>query len=74
MQPTFTIELDNEYEPTEEELAELGPELLADVPMPKAVPLDEPEVGSGDYWTRIDAQPNIEDGLKKALKDAYPAV
>jgi hypothetical protein len=68
---TFTVELDNEYEPSDDELAGLDAELLADVPMPKSVPLDQPLVGSEGYWELVAAQPNIEDGLKKALKDAY---
>jgi hypothetical protein len=70
---TFTVELDNEYEPSDEELAGLDASLLADVPMPKSVPLDEPIVGSEAHWKLVDAQPNIEDGLKKALKEAYGA-
>jgi 5-methylthioadenosine/S-adenosylhomocysteine deaminase len=68
---TFTVELDNEYEPSEEEQAGMDASLLADVEMPKSVPLDAPEVGSDGYWELIDKQPNISDGLKKTLKDAY---
>jgi hypothetical protein len=45
--------------------------LLADVEMPKSVPLDAPEVGSDGYWELIDKQPNISDGMKKMLKEAY---
>lgn len=68
---TFTVELDNEYEPSEEDLAALDGSMLADVEMPKSVPLDGPIVGDDDYWELVDKQPNIEDGLKSALKDAY---
>jgi hypothetical protein len=68
---TFTVELDNEYEPSEEEQAGMDASLLADVEMPKSVPLDAPEVGSDGYWELIDKQPNISDGMKKMLKEAY---
>jgi 5-methylthioadenosine/S-adenosylhomocysteine deaminase len=68
---TFTVELDNEYEPSEEEQAGMDAALLADVEMPKSVPLDAPEVGSDGYWELVDKQPNISDGLKKSLKEAY---
>jgi hypothetical protein len=68
---TFIVELDNEYEPSDEEMAELDASLLADVPMPKSVPLDTPIVGSDGYWDLVEAQPNIDDGLKKMLREAY---
>jgi 5-methylthioadenosine/S-adenosylhomocysteine deaminase len=68
---TFTVELDNEYDPSPEELAALDGSLLADVEMPKSVPLDSPLVGADGYWDLIDKQPNIEAGLKGALKAAY---
>jgi 5-methylthioadenosine/S-adenosylhomocysteine deaminase len=68
---TFTVELDNEYEPAAEEFDGLDPTLLADVAMPKSVPLDAPEVGSDGYWELVDQQPNIDAGLKQALKQAY---
>jgi hypothetical protein len=68
---TFTVELDNEYEPSEEEQAGMDASLLADVEMPKSVPLDAPEVGSDGYWELVDKQPNISDELKKTLKEAY---
>jgi 5-methylthioadenosine/S-adenosylhomocysteine deaminase len=68
---TFSVELDNEYEPSE--LDELDPTLLGSVPMLTAVPLDPPEVGADGYWELIDAQPNIDDALKQALKQAYGA-
>jgi 5-methylthioadenosine/S-adenosylhomocysteine deaminase len=69
---TFTVELDNEYEPSEEELED-DPTLLADVPMPKSVPLDAPEVGSDGYFELVDKELNIDAGLKQALKHAYGA-
>src|SRR5215207_9916433 len=68
---TFTVELDNEYEPSEEEQAGMDASLLAAVEMPDSVPLDAPEVGSEGYWELIDKQPNISDELKKTLKEAY---
>jgi 5-methylthioadenosine/S-adenosylhomocysteine deaminase len=73
--PTFTLELDNEYEPTPDEvLSGLAPEaeLMADwSQLAPAVELDAPIVAGADYWERIEAQPNIERGLKDTLRDAY---
>ncbi|HEX2195938.1 MAG TPA: hypothetical protein VHJ76_03340, partial [Actinomycetota bacterium] len=70
--PAFTVLLDNEYQPDPSELTGADMELLAaDVPMPDSVPLDPPEVGAADYWDLIDAQPNIDDGLKTFLRSAY---
>jgi cytosine/adenosine deaminase-related metal-dependent hydrolase len=74
-EPSFALELDNEYEPTPDELLSgewAEADLMADWSvMAESVELDTPEVGGGDYWQRIDAQQNIADGLKRALKDAY---
>jgi len=73
--PSFVLELDNEYEPTPDELREnpdLEAGLLADWNlMAKSVELDPPEVGGDAYWDRIDRQPNIDDSLKQALRSAY---
>lgn len=73
--PSFVLELDNEYEPTPDELREnpdLEAGLLADWNlMAKSVELDSPEVGGDGYWDRIDRQPNIDDALKQALRSAY---
>jgi hypothetical protein len=41
--------------------------------MPDSVPLDGPVVGSDGYFDLVDKEPNISDGLKQALKDAYGA-
>jgi 5-methylthioadenosine/S-adenosylhomocysteine deaminase len=68
---TFTVELDNEYDPSPDELAAFDGALLADVEMPKSVPLDPPIVGAEGYWDLVDEQPNIDDALKAALKEAY---
>lgn len=67
--PDFTVLLDNEPDPSE--LPEADMQLLADVPMPESVPLDPLEVGADDYWDLVDAQPNIQDGLKTYLRSAY---
>ncbi len=67
---TFVVELDNELEVDPEELED-DPTLLADVPMPDSLPLDGPVVGSDGYFDLVDEEPNISDGLKQALKDAY---
>jgi 5-methylthioadenosine/S-adenosylhomocysteine deaminase len=75
-EPSFALELDNEYEPSPDELAsgewDEAAALMADWSvMAESVELDTPEVGAGDYWERIDAQQNIDAGLKQMLKDAY---
>jgi len=67
---TFVVELDNELEVDPEELED-DPTLLADVPMPDSLPLDGPVVRSDGYFDLVDKEPNISDGLKQALKDAY---
>ena len=73
--PSFTLELDNEYEPSPDEL--LGgqtsePELAADwSQIAQSVELDSPVVEGADYWARIDAQPNIDESLKHTLRGAY---
>jgi hypothetical protein len=67
---TFVVELDNELE-VDPEALEDDPTLLADVPMPDSLPLDGPVVGSDGYFDLVDKEPNISDGLKQALKDAY---
>lgn len=72
--PSFTLELDNEYEPSpDDELADAAePSLMADWDlMAASVPLDGPTVGGDDYWARIDSQPNIPKDLKDSLKAAY---
>lgn len=72
--PSFTLELDNEYEPSpDEELANAAePTLMADWDqMASHIDLDQPTVGGEDYWARIEAQPNIETGLKDSLRAAY---
>lgn len=68
--PAFTVLLDNEYEPDPSEV-DPAMQLLADVPMPESVPLDPPEVNAEGYWDLVDAQPNIQDGLKTYLRSAY---
>ncbi|HYO62008.1 MAG TPA: amidohydrolase family protein [Actinomycetota bacterium] len=69
--PAFTVLLDNEYEPDPSEVPDAESQLLADVPMPDSVPLDAPEVNAEGYWDLVDAQPNIQDGLKTYLRSAY---
>jgi 5-methylthioadenosine/S-adenosylhomocysteine deaminase len=75
--PSFTLELDNEYQPTPDELLDGAvpeAELMADwSQMAQSVELDSPVVGGQDYWARVDAQPNIDPSLKEALRSAYRA-
>jgi 5-methylthioadenosine/S-adenosylhomocysteine deaminase len=42
--------------------------------LPRSVELDEPYVGGGTYWARMDRQTNISSGLKEALRASYPDV
>jgi 5-methylthioadenosine/S-adenosylhomocysteine deaminase len=70
-EPSFAVELDNEYEPGPGEGADAEGELLAAIPMIKTIALDAPQVGSPGYWDLVDAQPNIGDDLKQALRQAY---
>lgn len=74
-EPRFAIELDNEYEPTPDEALEAGDDaaaLTADWNlMAPSVELDPPTVGGPGYWETVEAQPNLEPGLKQALRDAY---
>lgn len=72
----FTIELDNEYEPTTDELQEIGAEatLLADWSLiTQSIELDPIEVNASDYWERLQAQTNLPPGLKTELESAYSA-
>lgn len=71
--PSFTLELDNEYEPSPDDaLAAAEPSLMADWDqIAPSVDLDEPTVGGDNYWDRIEAQPNIAQGLKESLRAAY---
>ena len=74
VEPSFTVQLDNEWEPTPGDLSQ--PELLAQLAadwsqMVNSVELDAPEVGAGDYWERIEGQVNIDQSLKDSLRRAY---
>jgi 5-methylthioadenosine/S-adenosylhomocysteine deaminase len=69
-EPGFAVELDNEHEPAPGEAGGDG-ELLAAIPMIESIALDAPQVGSPGYWELVDAQPNISDDLKQALRTAY---
>lgn len=78
----FVLELDNEFDPMAETptaveagaVVDTGPELLGAGPKPKVaetIDLDQLEVNTPEYWTRIDAQDNISAELKEMLKHAY---
>jgi 5-methylthioadenosine/S-adenosylhomocysteine deaminase len=73
--PSFTLELDNEYVPSPDDYLDAEPpepELAADwSQIAASVELDTVEVGGGDYWERIEAQLNIDQGLKERLRTAY---
>ncbi len=72
--PDFCIELDNEFYSDEDVLRlddEVGPQLMADLPMLNRIDLDEPLVAGDNYWQRIDAQENIDGRLKKWLHSCY---
>jgi len=72
--PSFVVELDNEYEPTPEELqaepAVAG--LTADWSrMVDSVALDTPIVAEDAYWQRLSAATNLPEGLAASLRAAY---
>lgn len=69
--PAFTVLLDNETEPDSSQAGGEMELLAAEVPMPKSVPLDPPEVNAPGYWELVDSQPNIQDELKTYLRSAY---
>jgi 5-methylthioadenosine/S-adenosylhomocysteine deaminase len=72
--PSFTVDLDNEYEPTPDELLEGGAAaaLMADwSQMAASVALDTPVVGGDEYWKLLDAASNLPDGLAASLRDSY---
>ncbi|WP_106769324.1 amidohydrolase family protein [Paenibacillus faecalis] len=70
----FVLELDNEYAPNPNDLLEIPaePDLLADRDnIANSIDLDSFVVNSDNYWPLIEAQNNISDELKRALKEAY---
>ncbi|MFZ1154936.1 MAG: hypothetical protein WAN93_08535, partial [Solirubrobacteraceae bacterium] len=72
--PSFTVDLDNEYEPTPEELQGnfAAADLMADwSQIANSVVLDTPTVAEEDYWQRLDAASNLPDGLSASLRGAY---
>jgi 5-methylthioadenosine/S-adenosylhomocysteine deaminase len=72
-EPSFTVDLDNEFEPSPEELQEGGEAgLLADwSQIADSVPLDTPVVAEDEYWKRLEAAANLPDGLAAAIRGAY---
>jgi 5-methylthioadenosine/S-adenosylhomocysteine deaminase len=71
--PSFTLELDNEYEPSPDDPAG-GDEafLLADWSvMADRVDLDTPTVSGEAYWQRLRTATNLPDGLVASLEEAY---
>lgn len=71
--PSFTVDLDNEYEPTPDEGEEEDAAgLMADwSQMAGSVVLDTPIVAEDDYWQRLEAAENLPDGLAASLRGAY---
>jgi len=71
--PSFTVDLDNEFEPSPEELeegAEAG--LLADWSrIAGSVPLDTPVVNEEAYWKQLEAAANLPEGLAAAIRGSY---
>jgi 5-methylthioadenosine/S-adenosylhomocysteine deaminase len=67
---TFTLVLDNEPGGLEDEfLFEMA---RADWSMlPQSLSLDELVVGAGDWWSRLDDQPNLDQALKDELHAIY---
>ena len=71
--PSFTIDLDNEFEPSPEEIEEGGEAgLLADwSQIAASVPLDTPVVDEDSYWKQLEAAANLPPGLAAAVRGAY---
>jgi 5-methylthioadenosine/S-adenosylhomocysteine deaminase len=71
--PSFVVDLDNEFEPSPEELeegAEAG--LLADWSrIASSVPLDTPVVDEEAYWKQLESAANLPAGLAAAVRGAY---
>jgi 5-methylthioadenosine/S-adenosylhomocysteine deaminase len=68
-EPSFTLELDNEL-PDQGDEGEFG--LLANWDLlTRSVDLDPLEVGGADYWQRVDAEANVGDSVKEALRRGY---
>jgi hypothetical protein len=72
----LTLELDNEYMPTEEELladAEAGLLAAGDVTVKVPVELDPPFVAAQPdvHWQALAEQNNLPDGLAEMLRRAY---
>jgi cytosine/adenosine deaminase-related metal-dependent hydrolase len=73
--PSFTVDLDNEYEPTPDELLE-GEDGVAALAadwsqVADSVALDTPTVAEDDYWRRLEGAKNLPDGLATSLRSAY---
>ncbi len=72
--PSFAVDLDNEFEPTPDELQEGGgvAGLMADwSQIATSVELDSPTVAEAAYWKRLEAAANLPDGLAKSLRRSY---
>jgi hypothetical protein len=71
--PSFTVDLDNEYEPTPDELEEGGgAALLADwSQIATSVPLDTLRVAEAGYWKELKAAANLPAGLAAAIRGSY---
>lgn len=73
--PPFEVELDNEWAPTPDDLADLDlppAALAADwTLLADSLPLDPAEVGADDYWERVHGQPNLGPDLPGVLERGY---
>ena len=68
----FTLLLDNEAEEPDGALR-AGPEAADWSHLPASFELDEPWVGAGTYWDRLDRQNNVSEALRAMLRTAYGA-
>lgn len=75
---TFVIDLDNEFELFEDELLDFEEEaqLLDDPGMAPSIELERIHIDpfETNYWSRIDLQDNLPDGLNTHLKRAYGVI
>ena len=67
----FSLVLDNEPEPAADDGLRASPERADWSHLPATFELDEPWVGGGTYWSRLDLQHNVSQALRDMLRAAY---
>ena len=67
----FSLVLDNEPDPAADDGLRASPERADWAHLPASFELDEPWVGGGTYWSRLDRQHNVSQALRDMLRAAY---